>query len=72
MEEIIEEERLKPEETRRFLENALRDGEIKTTGSGIDKLLPPIGRFGGGNRAAKKRTVIERFKAFLERFFGIG
>ena len=72
MEEIIEEERLKPEETRKFLENALRDGEIKTTGSGIDKLLPPIGRFGGGNRAAKKRTVIERFKAFLERFFGIG
>lgn len=72
MEEIIEEERLKPEETRKFLENALRDGEIKTTGSGIDKLLPPIGRFGGGNRASKKRTVIERFKAFLERFFGIG
>lgn len=72
MEDIIREERLKPEETRKFLENALRDGEIKTTGSGIDKLLPPIPRFGGGNRAAKKRTVIERFKAFLERFFGIG
>ena len=70
---IIQEERLKPEETRKFIENALRDGEVKTTGSGVDKLLPPMGRFsGGGNRAEKKKTVIERLKGFLERFFGIG
>ena len=64
--EIICEERLKPEE------NALRDGEIKTSGSGLDKLLPPVSRFGGGNRADKKKTVIERLKGFLDRFFGIG
>ena len=68
---IIREEKLKEEETRKFVENAFRDGEIKTTGTDIDKLMPPVSRFGGGNRAAKKQTVIERLKAFFERFFGI-
>ena len=30
-------------------------------------------RFGGGSkRAEKKQTVIEKLKAFFERFFGIG
>ena len=73
LEEIIREERLKPEETRKFIENALRDGEVRTSGSGVDKLLPPIGRFsGGGNRAGKKKTVVERLKGFLDRFLGIG
>ena len=70
--EIIREEKLKDEETRRFMESAFRDGEVKTTGTDIDKLMPPISRFGGGNRAEKKQTVIEKLKAFFERFFGIG
>ncbi len=70
--EIIREEKLKDEETRRFVESAFRDGEVKTTGIDIDKLMPPISRFGGGNRAEKKQTVIEKLKVFFERFFGIG
>ena len=69
---IIEEEKLKPEETRKFIETSLQAGEIKTTGTDIDKLMPPISRFGGGNRAAKKQGVIEKLKAFFEKFFGIG
>lgn len=70
--QIIQEERLREDETRRFLENAFRDGEIKTTGTDIDKLMPPVSRFGGGKRAEKKQTVIDKLKAFFERFFGIG
>ena len=71
--QIIREEKLKEPETRKFLENAFRDGEIKTTGTDIDKLLPPVSRFGaGGARAKKKQTVIDKLKAFFERFFGIG
>lgn len=31
--QIIQEEKLKEPETRKFLENAFRDGEIKTTGT---------------------------------------
>ena len=32
---IIAEEKLKPEDTRRFMEHAFRDGEIKTSGTDI-------------------------------------
>lgn len=68
---IVAEENLKPEETRKFVENAFRDGEIKTTGTDIDKLMPPVSRFGGGNRAAKKQTIIDRLLGFFEKYFGI-
>ena len=68
---IISEEKLKEDETRHFIENAFRDGEIKTTGTDIDKLMPPVSRFGGGNRAAKKQNVIDKLKDFFNRFFGI-
>ena len=71
--QIIQEEKLREPETRKFLESAFRDGEIKTTGTDIDKLMPPVSRFGGGGaRAKKKQTIIEKLKAFFERFFGIG
>ena len=69
---IITEEKLKPEDTRKFMENAFRDGEIKTAGTDIDKLMPPISRFGGGNRAKKKQGVIDKLKIFFEKYFGIG
>ena len=70
--QIIQDENLKEEETRKYIENAFRDGEIKTTGTDIDKLMPPVSRFGGGNRAKKKQGVIDKLKSFFERFFGIG
>ena len=69
---IITEEKLKPEDTRKFMENAFRDGEIKTVGTDIDKLMPPISRFGGGGRAKKKQGVIDKMKSFFEKYFGIG
>ena len=52
------------------MENALRDSEIKTAGTDIDKVMPAISRFGGGERAKKKERVIE--KSFFEKYFGIG
>ena len=69
---LIAEERLKDAETRQFMANAFRDGAVKTTGMDIDNLLPPMSRFGGGNRAEKKRIVTEKLVAFFNRFFGIG
>lgn len=69
---IIEQEKLKPIETRQFMENAFREGEVKTVGTDIDKILPPVSRFGGGNRAAKKKAVIDRLKAYFEKFYGLG
>ena len=37
----------------------------------IDKILPAMSRFGGGNRQEKKKTVIEKLKAFFEKYFGV-
>ena len=68
---IITEMQLKEKETRRFMEYSFRDGVMKTTGTDIDKIMPPMSRFGGG-REKKKLSVIERLKQFFERFFGIG
>ena len=34
--------------------------------------MQPVFRFGGGGRAAKKQGVIDKLKAFFERFFGLG
>lgn len=67
---IIEEEKLKPEETRRFIDNAFRDGMLKTTGTAIDKIMPPVSRFGGG-RAAKKQGIIEKLMVFFEKYLGL-
>ncbi len=67
---IIEEEKLKPEETRRFIDNAFRDGMLKTTGTAIDKIMPPVSRFGGG-RAAKKQGIIEKLMIFFEKYLGL-
>jgi type I restriction enzyme R subunit len=69
--QIISEEKLKEAETRKFIDYSFRDGSMKTTGTDIDKILPAMSRFGGGNREKKKATVIEKLKAFFERFFGI-
>lgn len=69
--QIIQEEKLNETETRKFIEDSFKTGEIRTVGTDIDKLMPPTSRFGGGNRAAKKQTIIEKLKAFFERFFGV-
>jgi type I restriction enzyme R subunit len=70
---IISEESLKDDEARRFIANAFRDGALKTTGTDIDKILPPVSRFGGGGsgRAVKKQSVIEKLLAFFEKYFGL-
>jgi type I restriction enzyme R subunit len=67
---LIEAEKLKPEETRRFVDNAFRDGVMKTIGTEVDKILPPISRFSGG-RAEKKQSVIEKLLCFFEKYLGL-
>ena len=60
---LIAEEKLKPDETRKFVDNSFRDGILKTTGTDVDRILPPVSRFGGGNRAAKKDGIIAKLQA---------
>ena len=71
LEKVIEEEKLKPEETKKFIDNSLKDGTLKTTGTDIDKLLPPVSRFGGGNRVEKKLGVIGKLKGFFDKYLGL-
>ncbi len=70
--DIIKEENLKENETLNFINNAFRDGEIRTAGVDFDKLLPPISRFNqGNNRQEKKIKISEKLTAFFEKFFNI-
>lgn len=68
---LIVEEKLKPDETRKFVDNSFRDGVLKTTGTDVDRILPPVSRFGGGNRAAKKDGIIAKLQAFFDKYFGL-
>lgn len=68
---LIEDENLNEEETRKFIENSFRDGQVKTTGTDIEKILPPMRRFGGGNRNERKQTIIEKVLKFFEKYFGL-
>lgn len=69
---LISEENLNEGETRKFLDNSFRDGQVKTTGTDIEKILPPMRRFGGGNRTERKETIIKKVKKFFEKYLGIG
>jgi type I restriction enzyme R subunit len=68
---IIKEESLKTTETRKFISRSFNDGALKTTGTDIDRILPPVSRFNGGGRAEKKQSVIERLLAFFEKYLGL-
>lgn len=59
------------DETKHFIDNSLRDGELKTIGTNIDGILPPMSRFGGNNREVKKQTVIDKLKVFFEKYCGL-
>ena len=69
---IMEEENLKQDETRKFVESSFRDGELKTTGTAIDKILPPMPLFGAtNNRQEKKETIVEKLSKFFEKYLGL-
>lgn len=70
---IMNEENLKPAETRKFIDNSFRDGELRTSGTAIDKILPPMPLFGatGNNRQTKKKTIVEKLSKFFEKYLGL-
>ena len=67
LERIIEEENLKSEPTRKFIEASFRDGAIRETGTDVAAILPPMSRF-SKDRATKKEIVLSRLREFFERF----
>ncbi|MGO3717304.1 type I restriction endonuclease subunit R [Glutamicibacter arilaitensis] len=70
--EIIAAENLKPEETAQFIDAAFREGSIRSSGTAITKVLPPVSRFSKEkNHGEKKRRVVQKLGEFFERFFGL-
>jgi hypothetical protein len=72
LERIILEEGLDAAEAKPFVDNAFRDGAIPSTGTAITRILPPLSRFTpGGGHAVKKLAVLDRFRAYFERYSGL-
>ena len=72
LDQIIKEERLRPEATRKYIDESFETGTLKTSGTAVDAIMPPVSRFGGGNRAGKKQGIIDKLRAFYEKYFGLG
>ena len=71
---IIEEENLNKNETRKFIDNSFRDGELKTVGTAIDNILPPYPIFcdkGTNNRQMKQQSIIKKLRKFFEKYLGL-
>ncbi|ROP65599.1 type I restriction endonuclease subunit R [Curtobacterium sp. ZW137] len=69
---IIVDEGLRPDETQSFIATAFRDGQVRTSGTAITTVLPPVSRFSAnGGHGEKKQRVIGRLEAFFDRFFGL-
>ena len=71
LKELIIDENLNEEETRKFMDNSFRDGQVKTTGTDIEKILPPMRRFGGGNKNERKQTIVGKILKFFEKYLGL-
>ncbi|MFY9262280.1 MAG: type I restriction endonuclease subunit R [Actinomycetaceae bacterium] len=70
---IIAEERLKDEQTRRFMQASFRNGEVRETGTAVVEILPAVSMFArGGKRGEQKSRVLEKLKTFFARFSGLG
>jgi len=71
---IVKEENLKQPETERFINAMFRRGHLETSGSDIDKILPRGSLFatGADSRIERKGRVIEKLKAFFDRFYTLG
>lgn len=72
LQELIETHKLKSEQTRSFMDAAFRDGHLRTAGTEIIHILPPVSRFSReSNHGDKKKRVIEALSRFFERFRGL-
>ncbi len=70
--QIITDENLKEGETKTFISNAFKNGEIQSSGTAFAKILPPVSRFTKtGDRSLKKEIVLEKLRAYFDRFFDI-
>jgi type I restriction enzyme R subunit len=69
LDEIIKEESLNATATEEFINKAFADGELKSAGTAVTKLLPAMNMFSPSyEHSLQKSLVIEKLKAFFDRF----
>lgn len=68
---IINEENLKKEQTYKFMHDSFEDGELRTIGTDIDKILPAVSLFAKVNRIEVKNRVIEKLQVFFDKYNGL-
>lgn len=68
---IIEENNLKEKETREYLSKCWENGEVISLGEDLDKIMPPMSRFGNSNRDIKKAIVLEKIREFFDKYYSI-
>ena len=69
---IVEEENLKRDKAVEFIENAYVRGYVPEGGMELDGIMPPINPFDiNANREGKIASVLEKLKAFFQRFADI-
>ena len=72
LDNLINDEKLKPEPAKRFVNDCFHEGYVETSGTAVAGILPPMPRFQkGGNRDQKKQDVIDRLRGFFNRFYDI-
>ena len=69
LKKIIEEEKLRPLETKNFMDMAFRNGFVSISGTAFAQILPAMSRFAKGNKREEVRQrVYEKLCAYLEKF----
>lgn len=72
LQKVIDEEHLKPTETRNFMEMAFRNGYISIAGTAFSQILPAVSRFAKDNKREEMRQrVYEKLCAYLEKYKGM-
>lgn len=72
LDQIIKDEKLKPAPTWRIMEEAFEYGELRTTGTIVNDILPPASRFNRSGREEKKRRTVDYLNHFFDTYSDIG
>lgn len=70
--QLIENEHLKSDKAVTFIENAFKRGYVPEGGIELNEIMPPLNPFDpSANRENKVKTVLDKIKAFFNKFYEI-
>ena len=70
--QLIENEHLKSDKAITFIENAFKRGYVPEGGIELNEIMPPLNPFDpSANRESKVKTVLDKIKAFFNKFYEI-